>query len=168
MGLFGWVHILVSTGQIRLVRTRVAPPYLPHTALHRCRGAAGVPVGTTNTQAGQRCTLWRAQVMKAEGSAWLRVSMSGSICNAKLTAASRRTGSILTCALRRHSEALTQVCHARNKWSNQPRAALRVTAIGEGEMANNVLPWRRLLLTAWTWPLVLTISPDVRAPSEAI
>ena len=29
-------------------------------------------------------------------------------------------------------------------------------------MANKALPWRRILLTAWTWPPVLTISADIR------
>ena len=42
--------------QIRLVR--IAPPYLPHTALQRCRSATKVPVSTTNTQIEQRCASW--------------------------------------------------------------------------------------------------------------
>ena len=29
-------------------------------------------------------------------------------------------------------------------------------------MANKALPWRRILLTAWTWPPGLTISPGTR------
>ena len=29
-------------------------------------------------------------------------------------------------------------------------------------MADKALPWRRTLLTAWTWPPVLTISADTR------
>jgi hypothetical protein len=29
-------------------------------------------------------------------------------------------------------------------------------------MANKALPWRRILLAAWTWPPVLTICPDTR------
>ena len=59
----------------------------------------------------------------------------------------------------------SDACHASNKWSIQPRAATespRLASAGEGEMPNKALPWRRILLTAWTLPLVLTIFADTR------
>ena len=103
-------HAVRHHCQIRLVL--IAPSYLPHTALQRCRGATKVPVGTTNTQIEQRCTWRRVQATKAEGFAWLTMSMFGSSCSGKIAAASRRAGLVLTYDLQRHPEALTPVTHA--------------------------------------------------------
>ena len=89
------------------------------------------------------------------------MSMSGSICSGELAAASRRAVSMLTWHLHRYPEALTPVTHAISGRTGR-ELLYRITATGEGEMADKALPWRRILLTAWTWPPVLTISADTR------